>query len=153
VVSADGVADLGLLLVLLGEAHAQQGVRQIGFFFGNLADIVQEPGALGDLRVQAQFGGHDGADVRDFAGVLQEVLAVGGTVFHAADQADQLHRHAMDAQVDAGALAGLEDLVFQLFLDLVTTPRCGLDGCGRRSRAGAGPGGRPLGGPGRRRTA
>ena len=117
-VRADGVADLGLLLELLGEAHAQQGVRQVGLFLGHLADIVQEAGALGDLRVQAQFGGHDGADVRDFAGVLQQVLAVGGTVFHAADQADELHGHPMDAEVDAGALAGLEDLVLELLLDL-----------------------------------
>ena len=79
---------------------------------------MQEAGALGDLRVQAQFGGHDGADVRDLAGVLQEVLPVGRTVFHAADQAHEFHGHSVDAQVDAGALAGFEDFVFELLLDL-----------------------------------
>ena len=117
-VGADGVADLGLFLVLLGELHAQDGVREFRILFGDLADIVEEAGAFGHLDVEAEFGGHDGADVRHFAGVLQEVLAVGGAVFHAADHADELHGKTVDAEVDAGALAGLKYLILKLFLDL-----------------------------------
>ena len=117
-VGTDGVADFGLLLVLLGELHAQQGVGQVGILFRNLADIVQQAGPFGDSGIQTQFGGHDGADVGHLAGVLEKVLPVGRTVFHPADQADQLHAEPVDAQVDAGAFAGFQDFLFQLLLHL-----------------------------------
>ena len=63
------------------------------------------------------FAGQDGADVGYLAGVLQQVLAIGGTVFHAADQANQFHAQAVDAQVYAGAFTGFQDFFFQLLLD------------------------------------
>ena len=41
VVGTDGVADIGFLAVLLGQLHAQDGVRQLGILVGHLADVVQ----------------------------------------------------------------------------------------------------------------
>ena len=93
-------------------------MRQLGFLLGNLSDIVQQAGPLGEFGVEPQFGSHHRADVGHLAGVLQEVLPVGGAVFHTADQPDQFDVQAMDAQVDTGALAGLQNLVLELLLDL-----------------------------------
>ena len=116
-VRTNGVADFRLFLVLLCQFHTQQGVRQFRLFFRNLANVVQQTGALGNFGIQAQFTGQDGADVGYLAGVLQQVLAIGGTVFHAADQAHQFHAQAVDAQVYAGAFSGFQDFFFQLLLD------------------------------------
>lgn len=67
----------GFFLELLGQLHTIECVRQFGLFVGYLADIVQQSGTFGFLRVQSQFRCHDGAKVGCFAGVLQQVLSVG----------------------------------------------------------------------------
>ena len=113
-VGADSVADLRLFLVLLCQFHTQEGVRQIRVFLRDFANVMQETSAFGDLGIQAQFACQDGADVGHLPRVLQQVLSIGGTVFHAADQAHQFHAKAMDAQVYAGAFAGFQDFFFQL---------------------------------------
>ena len=118
VVGADGVADLGFLFEFLGELHADDCVRQFGLVIGHLADVVQQSRAAGRLGVEAQLSGHDARQVSRLACVLQQVLAVGGAVFHLADHADQLGVQAVDAQVDGGALAHLDDLLLDLFLHL-----------------------------------
>ena len=110
VVGADGVADFGFLLVFLGEFHAADCVRQFRFVVGHLADVVQQTCAARRLGIQTQLGGHDACEVRRFAGVLQQVLAVGRAVFHFADHADQFGMQAVDAQVDRGAFADFDDL-------------------------------------------
>ena len=84
-VRTDGVADVGLLFVLLADLHSEDGVRQFGLVVGHLADVVQQSGAACLLRVQAQLRGHDGAEVGCLAGMLEEVLAVRRTVFHLPD--------------------------------------------------------------------
>ena len=117
-VGADGVADLGLLLELLGEFHADDCVRQFRFVVGHLADVVQQTCAAGGLGVEAQLGSHDACEVGRFTGVLEQVLAVGRTVFHLTDHADQLGVQSVDTEVDRGALADLDDLLLDLFLDL-----------------------------------
>ncbi len=96
VVGADGVADVGLLLILLGQLHADDCVGQFGFVVGHLADVVQQAGAACDLGIQPQLGGHDAGQIGRLASVLQQVLAVGRTVFHLADQADQLGMQAVE---------------------------------------------------------
>ena len=70
VVGTDGVADVGLLLVLLTELHPEEGVGQLGLVVGHLTYIMQEPSALGVLGVESQLGGHDGTEVGRLAGVL-----------------------------------------------------------------------------------
>ena len=117
-VSADGIADVRFFLVFLRHLHAQQRVRQLGIFLADLADIVQQAGALGRFGIEAQFRGHRGADIGHLAGVLQQVLSIGTAVLHAADQADKLRMQAMDAQIDASALASLHDLIVQLLAHL-----------------------------------
>ena len=77
VVRADGVADLRLFLVLLGQFHTKQCVWKLRLLLGNLTDVVQETGPLGELRIQTELGCHDGADVGDLTGVLEQVLTVG----------------------------------------------------------------------------
>ena len=39
-----------------------------------LADVVQQTRALGSLNVQTQLRGHQAHQVRDFDGVLQDIL-------------------------------------------------------------------------------
>ena len=117
-VRSDRIADVGLLLVFLGELHADDCVRQFGFVVGHLADVVQQTGTACDLGVQPQFGGHDTGQIGRFAGVLQQVLPVGRTVLHLADQADQFGMQAVDAQIDGRALADLDDLLLDLLLHL-----------------------------------
>ena len=128
-VGADGVADLGLLLELLGEFHADDCVRQFRFVVGHLADVVEQAGAAGDLGVETQFRCHDACEVGRFTGVLQQVLAVGRTVFHLADHADQLGVQSVDSQVDRRALADLDDLLLDLLLNLGDhlLDACGVD--------------------------
>ncbi len=128
-VGTDGVAYVGFLLELLGDLHAQDGVRQLFLILSDLAEVVEQTGTLGGLGVQAQLGSHGGAQLGNLDGVLQEVLSVGGTVFHAADHLDQIGGHVVDAEVDDGALTGLDDLLFHLFLHLVNHlfDTCGVD--------------------------
>ena len=93
-------------------------MRQFRFVVGHLADVVQQTCSAGDLGIEAQFGGHDACEVGRLPGVLQQVLTVGRAVFHLADHADQLGVQSVDAQVDRRALAHLDDLLLDLFLDL-----------------------------------
>ena len=126
-VCPDGIADVGLFLVLLTELHPQECVWQLGLIIGYLTDVVQEAGTLSVLGVETQFTGHDGAEVSGLAGVLEEVLPVGRAVLHLTDEADELGVHTMDTEVDDGALPRLDDL----FLDLLTHLRDDLFDAGR----------------------
>ena len=92
-------------------------MRQFGFVVGHLADVVQQTGAACDLGVEAQLGGHDACEVGRFAGVLQEVLSVGRTVLHLADQTDHLGVESVDAEVDCRAFADIDNLLLDLLLD------------------------------------
>ena len=47
--------------------------------------------------------------------MLQQVLAVRRTVFHTSHHAHQLVVHVHNAEVDAGAFAGFDNLLFYLF--------------------------------------
>ena len=113
-VSTDSVADVGVLLVLLGELHAEDCVRELGVGLRHLADIVEQAGTFGELGVEAQLGSHRSGEVGHFAGVLKEVLTVGGTILHAADHAHELMVHIVDAEVDTGAFAHFGNLLFNL---------------------------------------
>ena len=76
VVGADSVADVGFFLVLLGELHTYDGVRQFRLVVGHFADIVQEARTARGFWVESQFRCHDTAKVSGFAGVLEKVLSV-----------------------------------------------------------------------------
>ena len=114
VVGSDGIADVGLLLILLGQLHTQLSVWQFGLIVGHLADIVQQAGTASLLRIQSQLAGHDGAQVSGLTRVLQQVLAITGAIFHLTDESDQFRMQAMDTHIDGRALTSLN----HLFLDL-----------------------------------
>ncbi len=89
-------------------------MRQFRLVVRHLAYVVQESGTARFLRVQAQLRRHYGTEVGRLAAVLQKVLAVGGTVFHAPNHADELRVQTVDAEVDGGALARLDDFFLHL---------------------------------------
>ena len=102
-VCADGVAYIGLLLVFFREVHAEYCVWQFRLVVRHFAYVVQKPCAFRFLRVEPQFGCHDGAQVGCLACVLQQVLPVGRAVFHFADKAYEFRVQSVYAEVDSGA--------------------------------------------------
>ena len=117
-VGTDGVTDVGLLLVLLGNLGAIECVRHLALLVGHLTDVVQQTGTLGLLRVQPQFGSHHSTEVSRLAGVLQQILAVRRAVFHLADNTNQFGMQAVDTEVDSRTLTRLDNLVVELLLHL-----------------------------------
>ena len=114
-VCADGVADFGFLLEFLGQLCAVECVGQFAFFVGHLTNVVEQASALCLLGVQAEFGCHNGAEVGCFASVLQEVLSVGGAIFHFAYDAHEFGVQSVDAEVNGGALTCFDNFLFHLF--------------------------------------
>ena len=76
VVRADRVADIRFLFLFFAKLHAEDRVWQFRLIVGHFADVVQQTGPFCPFGIQAQLGGHDGAEIRRFAGVLQKVLPV-----------------------------------------------------------------------------
>ena len=76
--------------------------------------IVQETRTLGEFGVATEFRSKDSGDIGNFPGMLQKVLPIGRTVLHAADKLDEFNIEPVDAEVDAGPLAGLQDLILEL---------------------------------------
>jgi hypothetical protein len=65
------------------------------------------PGALGDLHVGAELGGHETGEVGDLDRVVEHVLPVAGAELEAPEGLDELGRHPVHVGVEAGLLAGL----------------------------------------------
>ena len=116
---SDGIAYLRTLLVLLGKLGTENCVREFRLILAYLADIVKQSGAAGNLRVQPELGGHYGAYVCDFAGVLEKVLAVRRTVFHPTDETNKLKIESVDAHIDAGSLSCFQDFLLKLLAHLI----------------------------------
>ena len=111
-VRLDRVDDLGALLVLLGELHAELDVAALHLVVDALAEIMQQTCALGQGDVLAELACQKAGDVGDFHRVVQHVLTVGGAELLAAEELDQLRMHAGHAGLEAGALAfALDDLL------------------------------------------
>src|SRR5215212_6728193 len=127
VVGLDGVDDLGPLLEPAGQLGPDDGVRALDLVGECLADVVQEPAALGQGDVHAQLGGHDAGQVGRLDQVAEHVLAVGGAVLEPPEHADQLGVQVGDADLEAGVLAGPAHLA----LDLLAGPVVGLLDAGR----------------------
>src|ERR687897_3265708 len=127
VVGLDGMDDLGPLLEPAGQLGPDDGVRALDLVGERLADVVQEPAALGQGDVHAQLGGHDAGQVGGLDQVAEHVLAVGGTVLEPPQHPDQLGVQVGDADLQAGVLAGPAALA----LDLLLGPVVGLLDPGR----------------------
>ncbi len=116
--------DRFVFLILAGHVHADRDVAALNLVVDGLAQVVEQTCALGDGDVRAQLRGNEPGDVGHFDRVLQHVLAVAGTVLHAAEQAHELGVDAVNVRLEHGALAlGLDggvDLLLGLgdhFLD------------------------------------
>ena len=94
-------------------------MRALDLVVHRLADVVEQAGAFGLLHIQAQFRGHHAAQKGHFERVLEDVLAVTGAVLQAADQVDQVHVHAVGADIEGCLLAGLADAHLQVLGDLL----------------------------------
>ena len=68
--------------------------------------------------VEAKLGGHHGAERRDLDGVLEDVLAEGGTVAQASKNPDDLGVQVMDVAVEGGLLTRLLDALVDETLSL-----------------------------------
>ena len=118
-VGTDGITDVGLFLVHLSNLGTIEGVGHLTLLIGHLADVMQQSGTLGLLRVQTQLGCHNGTEVGRLTGMLQQVLSIAAAIFHFADDTYQLGMQTVDTQIDGCALACLHDLVVELLLHLV----------------------------------
>ncbi len=107
-----------MLLVLLGQLHTEQCVRQFRLLWPYLPNIVQQASAPGQLSVQAQLRGHGGAEIGDLSAVLQQVLPIRGAEPHAAHQLYQLRVKSIHTEVNDGALAQLYYLLLDVLLCL-----------------------------------
>ena len=87
---------------------------QFFLIFGHLTDVVQQTGTLGGFHVEAKFGSHGGAELSRLDGVLQQVLTIAGTVFHATDHLNQFGIEVVDTKVDGGALTDFHNLLIHL---------------------------------------
>ena len=84
-----------------------------------LADVVEEPHALGELDVGADLRRHHPGQPRDLFRVLEAVLTVRGAELHPADQLHQLGVQPLHADLEAGLLALLLQVLLHVPLDLL----------------------------------
>ena len=109
-VGGNGVDNILMLVVFLGQISTNDGVRAFHLVVHGLADVVQKAGPFGGFNVQAQFRGHDPAQGRHFQGVLEHVLREAGAVFELPDEPDDIGMNAVHARVKGGLLAHFAQL-------------------------------------------
>src|SRR5258706_1484629 len=108
-VGADRVHDLRGEVVALGDRGADRGVRALDLVVDGLADVVEQPGGLGDLDVGPDLCTDHRREPARLDDVVEDVLAVARPVLEPAEQLDELRRQARDAAFVRGGLAGLTD--------------------------------------------
>ena len=119
VVRLDAVHDRLRLVHAPREVGADDRVRTLDLVVDRLAEVVEQAGALRELDVDAELGGHDAGEVADLERVLEHVLAVAGAVLQAAEGADELRVQPVDSAVEGRLLAGLVDGLADELLGLV----------------------------------
>ena len=135
------------LAVLAQEVDADLQVRALHLAIDRLADVVQERGAHGDVRVEADFPRHDAGQPRDLGRVGEHVLAVARAVLQAAHQPVDLGMQVVQAELEGDRRAFLAHRLVGFVLDLLddffdarrVDAAVGdqpLDGLLRRSRGG-----------------
>ena len=107
VVRLDGMDDVLLLAETARQVGADDGMAALDLVVDGLAQVVQEPRALGRDGVEPELRGHDAREVGHLERVVQHVLAVGGAVAQAAERAHELGMQVVDARVEGGLLARL----------------------------------------------
>ena len=113
-VGLDSVDDLGVLLVLAADIHADLDVAALDLVVEGLADVMQQAGAAGHGDVDPQFAGQQPGQPGHLHAVGQSVLAKAGAVLEPADQLDQVGVQAVDAKLHDSPLAFPLHLQLQL---------------------------------------
>ncbi len=105
--------------MLAEEVDAELEVRALHLAVDRLADVVQERGAHGDVRVEADLPGHDAGEPRDFGRVRQHVLAVAGAELQPSHQPEDLGVEIVQAELEGDRRAFLAHLLVGFVLDLL----------------------------------
>ena len=79
---------------------------------------MQQAGAFCNFGVEAEFCSQDCRDICHLTRVLQQVLAIGRTVFHTTHHLDQLGIETVNTKVYASAFAYLHNLLVKLLAHL-----------------------------------
>src|SRR5438093_5375837 len=123
----DAVDHHRMLAVLRRHLDAELHVGAVVLVREDLADVVQQRAALGEIDVELQLSGHHTGEEGHYFRMFQDVLPVGRPVLHPADEFHQLGMHAANAGVVDRLLAGLGDagvhVAFGLLDDLLDPSR------------------------------
>ncbi len=104
VVGLNGMDDLGILLILPRQIHADGHMAALDLMVDGLADVMQQSGPFCGGNVHSEFRCEQPRNMGHLDRVIQHVLAVAGAVFHAAQQLDDLGVEAVDVGLERGAL-------------------------------------------------
>ena len=80
-------------------------MRPLYFVVDGLADVVQQPGALGQHHVHAQLRGHHAGQMGNLHRMAEHILSVAGTVAQASQKFYHLRMYAVDTGLKGGLLA------------------------------------------------
>ena len=105
--------DLFRLAVLAQQLDAELDMGPVDLAIDRLADVVQEPGALGDGDVDLELGRHRRGEEGHFLRMLQHVLSVRVAVAQPPHELDQLGVHAGNLELEKGGIAFLLDALLR----------------------------------------
>src|SRR5438067_3720350 len=119
-VAAEGRVDDRRGFAVLGE-HLQRQLRVAPLLLvrQRLADVVEQPHALGQLDVDLDLGRHHPREPGDLLRVLEAVLAVGSPELHAAHELDELGMQPVHPDLETGLLPLVLQVLLHLQLDLL----------------------------------
>ena len=95
------------------------GDESVGAFhlkIDRFAEVMQESGAFRHLNVRPDFRREHRADVRNFHGVVENILPVRTSVFHFTQKMNDFGRKSGDSRFEDGALSGFDDANLDLRL-------------------------------------
>jgi len=101
----NGVNDGFAFFVFTRNIDSDLNMRTFDFMVERLADIMQQAGAAGKSRVDAELAGHDAGKIGNLQRMVENVLTVAGAVTQPSEQLDKLRMNAVDARLDHGAFA------------------------------------------------
>ena len=127
VVGFDRVDHDLVLAVFSGQLRADGHMGALGLVVNGFADVMEQSRAARHDRIDADFGGHESGNKRDFGGMFKGILPVACAVAQTTEHFDQIGVDAVDADRERGAFAGFFDrgfnLIAGLFDDLLDTGR------------------------------
>ena len=101
----------------LGLTVQTNGVGAFDFVVERFANVVQEAGFFGGDGVEAHFGGHEGHELGDFDGLVQDVLGEAVAEFERAEAFGDFGVHGRQAEAKDGVFAGFDDVLVHFAAD------------------------------------